>query len=136
MRRRSPQLADEVVQIDGLRLDPAAHRVSVDEQDIEVWTTEFRLLHFFMTHPGRVFSRSKLLDEVWGDRIFVEERTVDVHIRRLRQALEAWGRSSLIETVRGVGYRFRSPTLSHATSTASDRATLRALPAAAPAGAI
>jgi len=136
MRRRSPQLADEVVQIDGLRLDPAAHRVSVDEQDVEVWTTEFRLLHFFMTHAGRVFSRSKLLDEVWGDRIFVEERTVDVHIRRLRQALESCGRSALIETVRGVGYRFRSPTLQHATSAASDRASLRATPAAAPAGAI
>lgn len=129
MRRRSPQLADEVVLIDGLRLDPAAHHVSADEQDIEVWTTEFRLLHFFMTHPGRVFSRSKLLDEVWGDRIFVEERTVDVHIRRLRQALAASGRSPLIETVRGVGYRFRRAALTHTASSAvPDRAALRSLP--------
>ena len=108
MRRRAPQLDDEVVEIAGLRFDPAARRVTAGDREIELWTTEFRLLHFFMTHPIRVFSRSKLLDEVWGDHIFVEERTFDVHIRRLRQALEPTGHGALIETVRGVGYRFRT----------------------------
>jgi two-component system phosphate regulon response regulator PhoB len=108
LRRRAPQRADEIVEIAGLRFDPAARRVSAGDEDIELWATEYRLLHFFMTHPERVFSRAKLLDEVWGDHVFVEERTVDVHIRRLRQALAATGHGDLIETVRGVGYRFRS----------------------------
>ncbi len=89
MRRRAPQLADDVVEIAGLRIDPAAHVVSAGDKPIDLWTTELRLLHFFMTHPGRVFSRARLLDEVWGEHVFVEERTVDVHIRRLRQALDA-----------------------------------------------
>jgi len=108
LRRRAPQRGDEIVEIAGLRFDPAARRVSAGDEDIELWATEYRLLHFFMTHPERVFSRAKLLDEVWGDHVFVEERTVDVHIRRLRQALEATGHGDLIETVRGVGYRLRS----------------------------
>ena len=107
MRRRTPQLADDVVEIAGLRIDPAAQRVSVGEQELDLWTTELRLLHFFMTHPGRIFSRAKLLDEVWGEHVFVEERTVDVHIRRLRQALQPTGHDQLIETVRGQGYRFK-----------------------------
>lgn len=107
MRRCAPQLADDAVEVSGLRLDPAARIVTAGDRRIDLWTTEFRLLHFFMTHPGRVFGRPKLLDEVWGDHVFVEERTVDVHIRRLRQALMPTGRHELIETVRGIGYRFR-----------------------------
>ena len=111
MRRRTPQLADDVVEIDGLQLDPASHRVTVGDRDIDLWTTEFRLLHFFMTHVGRIFSRSKLLDEIWGHDAFVEERTVDVHIRRLRQGLAASGHDKAIETVRGLGYRYRAANL-------------------------
>jgi two-component system phosphate regulon response regulator PhoB len=108
MRRRTPQLADDIIESAGLQLDPAAHRVSFGEREIELWTTEFRLLHFFMTHPGRIFSRARLLDEIWGHDAYVEERTVDVHIRRLRQGLAPAGQDTPIETVRGVGYRFRA----------------------------
>jgi two-component system phosphate regulon response regulator PhoB len=108
MRRRTPQLADDVVEIAGLQLDPAARRVTAGGREIDLWTTEFRLLHFFMTHPGRIFSRAKLLDEIWGHDAFVEERTVDVHIRRLRQGLAPSGHDALIETVRGLGYRFQA----------------------------
>jgi two-component system phosphate regulon response regulator PhoB len=107
MRRRAPQLTDDVVEIADLRLDPVAHRVSAGGANIELGPTEFRMLHFFMTHPERVYSRTQLLDEVWGDHVFVEERTVDVHIRRLRQALESTGHDGLVETVRGTGYRLR-----------------------------
>jgi len=107
MRRRAPQLTDDVVEIADLKLDPVAHRVSAAGSHIDLGPTEFRMLHFFMTHPERVYSRAQLLDEVWGDHVFVEERTVDVHIRRLRQALEATEHDSLVETVRGTGYRFR-----------------------------
>ncbi|HEY5292899.1 MAG TPA: phosphate regulon transcriptional regulator PhoB [Burkholderiales bacterium] len=106
MRRRAPQTTDEVVEVKGLRLDPAAHRVSGNGSALELGPTEFRLLHFFMTHAERVHSRAQLLDQVWGDHVFVEERTVDVHIRRLRKALEPSGHDRLIETVRGTGYRF------------------------------
>ncbi len=109
LRRRSPQLADEVVQINNLRLDPVSHRVlatnGVDEVSLDLGPTEFRLLHFFMTHPERVHSRGQLLDKVWGDHVFVEERTVDVHIKRLRAALAPSNCQNLIETVRGSGYR-------------------------------
>jgi two-component system phosphate regulon response regulator PhoB len=108
LRRRTPQLADDVIEIAGLQLDPAARRINAGDREIDLWTTEFRLLHFFMTHPGRVFSRAKLLDEIWGHDAFVEERTVDVHIRRLRQGLEPTGHDKYIETVRGLGYRFRT----------------------------
>src|SRR3989441_9201016 len=107
MRRRVPQLTDDVVEIADLKLDPVAHRVSAAGRNIDLGPTEFRMLHFFMTHPERVYSRAQLLDEVWGDHVFVEERTVDVHIRRLRQALEPTEHDSLVETVRGTGYRFR-----------------------------
>jgi two-component system phosphate regulon response regulator PhoB len=106
MRRRTPQLADEVVEVAGIRLDPGLRRVSIDGREVALWSTEFKLLHFFMTHPGRAYTRVKLLDAVWGDNVFVEERTVDVHIRRLRQALSPTGHQKLLETVRGVGYRF------------------------------
>jgi two-component system phosphate regulon response regulator PhoB len=107
IRRRAPLLCDDVVEIGGLRLDPAAHLVTAGGAPLDLWATEFRLLHFFMTHPERVYSRAQLLDEVWGDHVFVEERTVDVHIRRLRQALQPGGHDRLIETVRGTGYRLR-----------------------------
>ena len=106
LRRRAPQLTDEPVESAGLRLDPATHRVAARGNPVELGPTEFRLLHFFMAHPERVHSRSQLLDQVWGDHVFVEERTVDVHIRRLRKALEPTGHDRLIETVRGSGYRF------------------------------
>ena len=108
MRRRAPQLSDDVVEHAGLRLDPAARRASAGGRDLQLWSTEFRILHFFMTHAGRVYARARLLDEIWGDHVFVEERTVDVHIRRLRQALAPSGHETLIETVRGAGYRFRA----------------------------
>ena len=110
MRRRAPQLTNDTVEIGGLRLDPATHRLwgTVDGQAValDLGPTEFRLLHFFMTHAERVHSRAQLLVQVWGDHVFVEERTVDVHIRRLRKALEPTGHDRLIETVRGSGYRF------------------------------
>jgi len=107
IRRRAPLLSDEVVESGGLSLDPALHRVSAGGRKVELLATEFRMLHFFMTHPERVYTRAQLLDEVWGDHVFVEERTVDVHIRRLRQTLQPTGHDALIETVRGTGYRFR-----------------------------
>jgi two-component system phosphate regulon response regulator PhoB len=106
LRRRAPQMSDETVVSGGLELSPATHRVNANGINIELGPTEFRLLHFFMTHVERVYSRSQLLDQVWGDHVFVEERTVDVHIRRLRQALEPSGHDNLIQTVRGSGYRF------------------------------
>ncbi|HWK71813.1 phosphate regulon transcriptional regulator PhoB [Pollutimonas sp. M17] len=106
LRRRAPQLTDDVIQIGTLKLDPATHRVSGADMALTIGPTEFRLLHFFMTHTERVFSRAQLLDQVWGDHVFVEERTVDVHIRRLRKALEPSGHENHIETVRGAGYRF------------------------------
>ncbi|HTT36648.1 MAG TPA: phosphate regulon transcriptional regulator PhoB [Burkholderiales bacterium] len=105
LRRRAPQMTDDVVQVRGLRLDPATHRVSADSETVHLGPTEFRLLHFLMTHPERVHSRTQLLDQVWGDHVFVEERTVDVHIRRLRKALERSRQDSVIQTVRGAGYR-------------------------------
>jgi len=108
LRRRSPELTDDAVEISGLRLDPVAHRVTGSGRKIELGPTEFRLLHFFMTHPDRIYTRTQLLDEVWGDHVFVEERTVDVHIRRLRQALGGSGHDRLIETVRGSGYGLRT----------------------------
>jgi two-component system, OmpR family, phosphate regulon response regulator PhoB len=107
LRRRAPQLTDDAIETSGLTLDPAAHRVTASGKDVALGPTEFKLLHFFLTHPERVYSRVQLLDQVWGDHVFVEERTVDVHIRRLRQALEPTGHDRLIETVRGAGYRLR-----------------------------
>jgi len=106
LRRRAPQMSDELVRVEELELSPVTHRVSAKGQNVDLGPTEFRLLHFFMTHIERVYSRAQLLDQVWGDHVFVEERTVDVHIRRLRQALEPSGFDSLVQTVRGSGYRF------------------------------
>jgi two-component system phosphate regulon response regulator PhoB len=105
LRRRLPEAADEVVEISGLRLDPITHRVTVNNKEVILGPTEFRLLYFLMTHPERVHSRSQLLDGVWGDHVFVEDRTVDVHIRRLRKILEVGGKDGLVQTVRGSGYR-------------------------------
>jgi two-component system phosphate regulon response regulator PhoB len=107
LRRRSPHLAGEVVTIGDLELNPATHRVTASGQQIALGPTEFRLLFFLMTHPERVYTRTQLLDGVWGDHVFIEERTVDVHIRRLRAALESTGHHLWIETVRGSGSRFR-----------------------------
>jgi two-component system phosphate regulon response regulator PhoB len=106
LRRRAPQVTDDSVEIEGLRLDPISHRVTSNGAALVLGPTEFRLLHFFMTHPDRVYSRTQLLDNVWGDHVFVEERTVDVHIRRLRKALEPGGHHVLVQTVRSAGYRF------------------------------
>ena len=109
LRRRAPEALDSAVEVAGLRLDPATRRVvrAVDgaPREVRLGPTEFRLLHFLMVHPERVHSRSQLLDRVWGDHVFIEERTVDVHIKRLREALAPVQCSTLIETVRGAGYR-------------------------------
>ena len=105
LRRRAPQMTDDPIEVNGLRLDPATRRVYGNSRPLELGPTEFRLLHFLMTHPERVHSRTQLLDQVWGDHVFVEERTVDVHIRRLRKALEPSAHDRLVETVRGSGYR-------------------------------
>ena len=106
LRRRAPELTQDVIEFRGLKLDPATHRVSGCGMTLSLGPTEFRLLHFFMTHPERVYSRTKLLDFVWGDHVFIEERTVDVHIRRLRSALSPSKHEVLVQTVRGSGYRF------------------------------
>jgi two-component system, OmpR family, phosphate regulon response regulator PhoB len=105
LRRRAPEATEDTVDMGGLRIDPATHRVTAGGQQVNLGPTEFRLLHFLVTHPERVHTRSQLLDQVWGDHVFVEERTVDVHIRRLRGALEPSGLDSMIQTVRGSGYR-------------------------------
>lgn len=105
-RRVSPTSLDEPLEIEGLKLDPVSHRISVNDNSVDMGPTEFRLLHFFMTHPERVYSREQLLDHVWGTNVYVEDRTVDVHIRRLRKAVSDHGHDRLIQTVRGVGYRF------------------------------
>ncbi len=110
LRRRAPQTTDDIVETNGLKLDPVSHRVSGNGKLLTLGPTEFRLLHFMMTHPERVYSRAQLLDHVWGDHVFVEERTVDVHVRRLRKALEQTNHDRLIDTVRGAGYRFSAAT--------------------------
>lgn len=107
-RRVSPTVLDEPLDFDGLKLDPVSHRISANDHSVDMGPTEFKLLHFFMTHPERVYSREQLLDQVWGTNVYVEDRTVDVHIRRLRKALAEEGYDRLIQTVRGVGYRFSS----------------------------
>ncbi|MEZ0239148.1 MAG: phosphate regulon transcriptional regulator PhoB [Methylophilaceae bacterium] len=106
LRRRAPQMTDDPIESGTLRLDPVTHRVTGNGIQLDLGPTEFRLLHYLMSNPERVHSRSQVLDRVWGDRVFVEDRTVDVHIRRLRQALAASGHEEMIQTVRGVGYRF------------------------------
>lgn len=105
LRRKVPEALDSAVEVGPLRLDPGTRRVTRGTQEVKLGPTEFRLLHFFMTHPERVHSRSQLLDRVWGDHVFIEERTVDVHVKRLREALAPVQCSAMIETVRGAGYR-------------------------------
>ncbi|QIZ77033.1 phosphate regulon transcriptional regulator PhoB [Ferrimonas lipolytica] len=108
LRRAAPTRLEEAIEVQGLRLDPVSHRVTIDEASLDMGPTEFRLLHFFMTHPERVYSREQLLDNVWGTNVYVEDRTVDVHIRRLRKAIQDQGHDRFIQTVRGAGYRFSS----------------------------
>ena len=108
MRRSAPTATEEVIDVQGLRLDPVSHRVTANDLPLDMGPTEFRLLHFFMTHPERVYSREQLLNNVWGTSVYVEDRTVDVHIRRLRKAMTVTGHDVLIQTVRGSGYRFSS----------------------------
>lgn len=105
LRRRAPETLDTSVTVGALVLDPATRRVHRDSQEARLGPTEFRLLHFLMSHPRRVHSRAQLLDRVWGDHVFIEERTVDVHIKRLREALQPLQCADMIETVRGAGYR-------------------------------
>lgn len=110
LRRATTTTADQIFQFDGLRLDATSHRVSIENHSVDMGPTEFRLLHFFMTHPERVYSRGQLLDSVWGNNVYIEDRTVDVHIRRLRKVLASHGYDTLIQTVRGAGYRFSAQT--------------------------
>ncbi|CAG0997885.1 Phosphate regulon transcriptional regulatory protein PhoB [Burkholderiales bacterium] len=109
LRRRAPEAAQEPLQAGALTLDPLTHRVTAGAAEVRLGPTEFRLLRYFLARPERVHSRTQLLDQVWGDRVYIEERTVDVHIRRLRLALEPFGQQGLIQTVRGSGYRLALP---------------------------
>jgi two-component system phosphate regulon response regulator PhoB len=109
LRRRAPEAAQEPLAAGALRLDPATHRVTVDGNAVPLGPTEYRLLRFLLARPERVHSRAQLLDQVWGDDVYIEERTVDVHIRRLRAALQPLGQDALVETVRGSGYRLAVP---------------------------
>ena len=106
IRRSGSADEDGSVNLGGLRIDGAAHRVFAGDTPVPIGPTEYRLLHFFMTHAERVYSRAQLLDNIWGGNVYVEERTVDVHIRRLRKTLEPFGLDNLVQTVRGSGYRF------------------------------
>jgi two-component system, OmpR family, phosphate regulon response regulator PhoB len=108
LRRAAPDPASESLDFEGLRLDPASQRVLVGERTVPLGPTEYRMLAFFMTHAERVYSREQLLDRIWGGNVYVEERTIDVHIRRLRKALEEFGYDRFVQTVRGSGYRFSS----------------------------
>jgi two-component system, OmpR family, phosphate regulon response regulator PhoB len=105
LRRKAPEALDSAVEVGTLRLDPSTRRVTRGDIELKLGPTEFRLLHFLMAHPERVHSRAQLLDRVWGDHVFIEERTVDVHVKRLREALGRGGVAHMIETVRGAGYR-------------------------------
>lgn len=106
IRRISPMAVEDVIEMRGLSLDPSSHRVMTGTDPLDMGPTEFKLLHFFMTHPERVYSREQLLNNVWGTNVYVEDRTVDVHIRRLRKILELSGHDKMVQTVRGAGYRF------------------------------
>lgn len=115
LRRRIPEISDEVIEAGGLKIDPATHRViafddesNTQQSEVKLGPTEFRLLHFLMAHKERVYTRTQLLDRIWGDHVFIEDRTVDVHIRRLRKVLETVGKDNRVQTVRGTGYRFSS----------------------------
>lgn len=116
LRRRAPESANDSVTVGSLVLDPGTHRIAYLGQELKLGPTEFKLLHYLMTHAERVHSRSSLLDKVWGDHVFIEERTVDVHVKRLREALGAAG--TMVETVRGAGYRLTAIAAIHASSPA------------------
>jgi len=109
LRRRAPEALQEPLEAGALRLDPSTHRVTVDGRAVVLGPTEFRLLRYLLARPERVHSRAQLLDQVWGDHVYIEERTVDVHVRRLRRALEPFGQDALVETIRGSGYRLALP---------------------------
>ena len=109
LRRRAPEAAQEVLVAGSLKLDPVTHRVLVGDAEVPIGPTEFRLLRFLLARPERVHSRAQLLDQVWGDHVYIEERTIDVHFRRLRLALSPFGADGMIETVRGAGYRLAVP---------------------------
>ncbi|PMH37581.1 phosphate regulon transcriptional regulatory protein PhoB [Vibrio sp. 10N.286.49.B3] len=106
IRRVTPTALEDVIDVQGLKLDPVSHRVTTNDVPLDMGPTEFKMLHFFMTHQERVYSREQLLNNIWGTNVYVEDRTVDVHIRRLRKALESAQHDKLIQTVRGAGYRF------------------------------
>lgn len=106
LRRTDSMGVSEPIQVEGLCLDPISHRVTINDMPVQMGPTEYRLLEFFLTHQERVYTRNQLLDHVWGGNVYVEERTVDVHIRRLRKALSLEGHDRFIQTVRGAGYRF------------------------------
>jgi len=106
LRRTSALNAEKAIEVEGLRLDPVSHRITANDVPVEMGPTEYRLLAFFMSHQERAYSRSQMLDQVWGGNVYVEDRTIDVHIRRLRKALESHGYDRFIQTVRGTGYRF------------------------------
>lgn len=110
LRRSSAIANDKLIEIDGLCLDPLSHRITANNTPIDMGPTEYRLLEFFMTHQERAYSRTQLLDQVWGANVYVEDRTIDVHIRRLRKALEPQGYDRFVQTVRGTGYRFSTKT--------------------------
>ena len=106
LRRADPKISGQPIIVQGLCLDPASHRVTIHNQSLDMGPTEYRLLEFFLTHQERAYTRGQLLDHVWGGNVYVEERTVDVHIRRLRKAMSIDGHEDLVQTVRGTGYRF------------------------------
>jgi two-component system phosphate regulon response regulator PhoB len=111
LRRSAPNGVDELIEFEGLVLDQGSHRVMVGQRTVALGPTEYRMLEFFMTHPERVYTRDQLLDRIWGGNVYVEERTIDVHIRRLRKALEDFGYDHFVQTVRGSGYRFSARTV-------------------------
>ena len=119
LRRKAPESLDTVVEVAGLTLDPSTRRAHRQGVELKLGPTEFRLLHFFMTHPERVHSRAHVLDRVWGDHVFIEERTVDVHVKRLREALGAAG--PMVETVRGAGYRITAQPVAPVATTRAAR---------------
>lgn len=106
LRRSSALSQEKAIEAEGLKLDPVSHRVTANDKPVEMGPTEYRLLAFFMSHPERAYTRTQMLDQVWGGNVYVEDRTIDVHIRRLRKALEPYGFERFIQTVRGTGYRF------------------------------